>query len=96
MIGYTRDVLRVLRMPCREHTVLLSRQMDGPLTRGEAAGLRIHVMYCTGCARFRAQIRLLRSAAEKMGMEMDRGEGIPAGVRERVMHRAADAAKKSE
>jgi hypothetical protein len=94
MIGFTRDVFRVLGMPCREHAALLSKQLDDPLPSGIATGLRIHILYCGGCKRFRAQIRRLRDMAGSIGQELDSGEAMPLGVRERVLRGAAGPSKK--
>jgi hypothetical protein len=94
MIGFVGDVLRVLTMPCRDHTALFSKQLDGPLPRGIAAGLRIHIVYCAGCRRFRAQIRWLRSLAARLGGELSSGDAMPQAVRERVRQAAAAQSKK--
>jgi hypothetical protein len=94
MIGFVRDVLRVLRMPCREHTALCSRQLDEPLPPGVAVGLRIHILYCGGCRKFRAQVRSLRDLAGSTGRELESGEAMPGAVRDRVLRRAADQSKK--
>lgn len=93
MIGFVRGVLRVLGAPCRDHTALFSRQLDDPLPPGVPAGLRIHILYCGGCARFRKQIRLLRDLAGAIGREIDAGEAMPEAVRERVRKRVADESK---
>ncbi len=93
MIGFVRDVFRVLSMPCREHTPLLSKQLDEPLPHGIAVGLRIHVLYFRGCKRFRAQIRRLRDIAGVLGQELEAGEAMPGEVRERLRRRAAEASK---
>lgn len=87
MIGAVRDALGVLRMPCREHTTLFTRQLDEPLRPGIAAGLRLHVLYCSGCRRFRAQVRLLHELAAHVGREVENGEPMPDSVRDRVMRR---------
>jgi hypothetical protein len=84
MITFIRDVLKVLTMPCKEHTVLFSRQLDVRLPAGEAAGLRIHVLYCAGCARFRRQIRRVRELSATIGAELSGGEGMPGAARERI------------
>ena len=94
MIGVVRDIFRVLGMPCREHTALFSRQLDERLPPGVALGLRIHILYCTGCRRFRAQIRHLRDLAAKIGEEVTAGGGMPGAVRESILRRAADQSKK--
>ena len=67
MIGFVREVIRVLGMPCREHVALFSKQLDEPLPLGTAAGLRIHILYCGGCKKFRAQIRRLHDLAGTIG-----------------------------
>lgn len=94
MIGFVRDVVRVLGMPCREHTTLFSKQLDEPLPRGIAAGLRLHILYCGGCKRFRAQIRRLRDLAGSIGQELESGESMPEAVRGRVLRRAANKIKR--
>ncbi len=94
MIGFLRDVMRVLRMPCREHTVLFSKQLDEPLSSGIAAGLRIHILYCAGCRKFRAQIGRLRELAGSIGQELGSGEAMPQAVRDRVRRRAAQQSRK--
>ena len=89
MKRFVMDMLRVLRMPCREHTALLSRQLDGPLPRGEHVGLRLHLVYCAGCRRFRDQIRTLRALSRALGEQTKTGEGLPDAVRDRLIARAA-------
>ncbi len=84
MIRFTRDAARVLGMPCREHTVLLSRQMDAPLSRGETFGLRVHLVICAGCRRFKAQMIQLRSMSRSLGQAMDQAGDMPPAVRERI------------
>ncbi len=95
MIGYLRDVLRVLRAPCREHAPLLSKQLDADLRPGIAAGLRLHVLYCTGCRRYRAQIRQLREMTRTLGRETDSGAAtpMPSEVRERILRCALGDSK---
>jgi len=95
MISFLRDMARVLNMPCRDHTELLTRQLDGPLTRGEALGLRIHLLICKGCRRFRNQIQRLRSMVLSMRQELDDGPPLPAAVRERVLAHLRKSEKKS-
>jgi hypothetical protein len=95
MIGFMRDVIRVLGMPCREHTALFSKQLDEKLPRGIAAGLRIHILYCSGCRRFRAQIRKLQALANAIGQDLESGERLPETVRDRLLRNAADKSGKN-
>ncbi len=87
MIRVVRDIVRVLGMACRDHTVLLTRQVEGGLSRGEAIGLRIHVVYCRGCRRFRQQVQLLHELSRAMGREerlAANERGMPREVRGRL------------
>ena len=51
-------------MKCRQVTELCSRELEQPLSAAEAINVRMHVLMCTGCNRFRRQIRSLRDAAQ--------------------------------
>jgi hypothetical protein len=90
MIRTVRDVIRVLKMPCREHTELFSRQLDGAITPGEAIGLRLHLLLCAGCRRFKAHLGRLRDMTRMIG-EAGMGEAVerlPRDVRDRAVERA--------
>ena len=84
MIRFVRDTMRVLRMPCREHVALFSRQLDTPLPRGEAFGLRLHIVYCSGCRRFREHLRHLQSLGRSLAEQAGNESGLPADVRDRL------------
>lgn len=95
MIRFVRDMVQVLKMPCREHVVLFSRQFDAPLSGGEAFGLRVHIVYCGGCRRFRDHLRHLQSLGRTLAEQAEIEPGLPAEVRERLNARVAQAAKKN-
>lgn len=46
---------------CRRATFLISTSLDRPLTRRERLGLRIHLIVCPACRRYRKQVRRLRA-----------------------------------
>jgi hypothetical protein len=69
-------------MPCRRHSELLSRQLDEPLTPGTAFGLRVHLVYCAGCRRLRAQLVRLRELASVI--DAGAPDRMPESVRRRV------------
>ena len=94
MIQVIRDVIRVLSMPCKEHARLFTRQLDEPLPRGVALGLRLHVVYCKGCKRFRRQIRRLHEIARTVGLEIESNLGMPQALRESIKKRIDEEAKK--
>lgn len=84
MIGFLRDAVRVLSMSCRSHAELLSRQLDEPLPRGVAFGLRVHLLYCRGCRRFRDQLRHLRELGRACARQMEAVGALPADARARL------------
>ena len=94
MIQVIRDVIRVLSMPCKEHTKLFTRQLDEPLPPGVALGLRVHVVYCKGCKRFRRQIQRLREIARNVGLEIESSVGMPQALRESIQKRIDEESKK--
>lgn len=55
-----KDLLAMLALRCPHATRLISESMDRPLTRRERFGLRMHLLTCHPCARFRKQIGMLR------------------------------------
>jgi len=95
VIRFVRDMLRVLGMPCREHVVLFSRQLDAPLSHGETFGLRVHIVYCGGCRRFRKHLRHMQSLGQTLAQQAETEPGLPADVRERLNARVAQAAKRN-
>lgn len=49
-------------MNCQEATRLISEAQDRPLAVGEHTGVRLHLMICVNCRRFKAQMGVLRQA----------------------------------
>jgi len=83
-----------MKMPCREHVALFCRQVDAPLSRGEAFGLRVHIIYCRGCRRFREHLRHMQSLGRTLAEQAENEPGLPADVRERLNARVAQESKK--
>ena len=54
-----RWLLRTL-MPCSYMVGLMSESMDRPLGFGELLQLKLHLIVCTWCARYLAQINFMR------------------------------------
>lgn len=74
---------------CREATQLISKSLDGSLPLSERLAMRIHLMVCDACTRYRAHLRFLRELLRERMRVADGGEGIagpgmPPAVRERV------------
>jgi len=51
-----------LNLSCREASRLLSEAMDRDLKLSERVALRYHLVICTACTRFNAQVQFLRRA----------------------------------
>ena len=81
---------------CREATLLISRRLDGPLSRRERAALRLHLMICRFCARFQRQAAALHRMFRRSGglaetlAERD-GDGLDAAARARIAARLREA-----
>ena len=55
----------MLKLNCKEASRLISQAMDLKLTLAQRAALRVHLSACEACARFGAQLSVLRSAMRK-------------------------------
>lgn len=65
---------------CKEVTDLCSNELDRPLTLGERLTLHAHLMMCSGCTNYRAQLQTLRDAMLAYA-EGKAPEGDPAAPR---------------
>jgi hypothetical protein len=67
MAGRVREVVKILSAPCREHTTLISRGLDGATPPEIRLALRAHFLVCGPCRRFAHQLRFIRRAARLLG-----------------------------
>lgn len=51
---------------CRQASQLLSAGLDRPLSLTERLPLQVHLLTCTGCRAFQAQMRFLREASRHL------------------------------
>jgi hypothetical protein len=58
---------------CKEVSRLVSESMDRDLRFRQRFSLRMHLLMCSLCSRFRAQIAFLRDAAHAFGKAGERG-----------------------
>ncbi len=88
MIAFVREIVRVINVPCRSHSVMMSASLDGRLARATRVGLSIHTVLCVPCRRLFAQFTLLHDAAKKLSREAQdrilRNEAMPVEVRDRL------------
>lgn len=52
---------------CKEATRLMSEAQDRRLGFAERSGLRLHLLFCRGCANFLRQLDLMRQACRRLG-----------------------------
>lgn len=52
-------------MNCKEAIRLMSQEMDRNLSGSERLSLRLHVLICIGCHRYRQQMAFLRQACRR-------------------------------
>lgn len=67
-------------MSCRQVTELCSQEHERPLTLRERLAMRMHLMVCVGCSRFRRQIDFISHASERFfrsPTDAGRGEKSP-------------------
>ncbi len=57
-------VLRLLTMPCRGMSELISKSVDTPLTVGERWALGIHLRTCSPCRRYRRHVKIIKTIIE--------------------------------
>jgi hypothetical protein len=63
--------------------------MDRPLSRSERVALRIHLVLCTACRRYRRQLSVIRSAVSGLAEYLDEaaqspGKSLSDDARERI------------
>ncbi len=76
-----------LTPPCREVVKLASEDMNHPLPFGTRLKLRLHLMICDACERYRRQLRSIREALRRnpdklLGQEPS--TGLSPEARERL------------
>ena len=62
----------VKRLNCKEVSVLVSREHEQPLTRGERFWMRLHLYICSGCRNFKNNMAIMRAA---MKQYLEKGPG---------------------
>ena len=51
---------------CKQAAVLMSQGMDKELGMRQKMSLQMHLMMCSGCRNFRAQMEFLRQGCQKL------------------------------
>lgn len=64
-----RHLLHLLTASCEEIAELASQSLDREMPRLERFAIRLHLVYCSACRRYRRQLRLLRDASRRLASE---------------------------
>lgn len=56
---------------CKQSSLLISQSMERKLTLGERLQLRFHLMICTPCTRFKAQLKQLHASMRGMVQDIE-------------------------
>jgi len=78
-----------LNLPCEGMSRLVSESLDRDLNRLERVALRSHLLYCAACRRYLRQLKLVRSALQRLAIRLETDDPLPgpaltAELRERL------------
>ena len=62
---------RLLFMPCDGISGLVSESLDRDLTPVERVGVRLHLLYCSACRRYRKHTRAIRTMLQAAESKLD-------------------------
>jgi hypothetical protein len=84
-----RTTWLLLNLPCEGMARLGSESLDRDLGRTERIALRLHLLYCKACRRYRRQVERLRLAMRRLSRDLEAGAlspapGLPDEVRQRI------------
>ncbi len=79
-------------LSCRDVTRLISESMDTSLPFGKRTGVRVHLLMCKFCARYRRQLLLIRETVRRFVATEEKPGGAPG---ETLSEEARERIKKS-
>jgi hypothetical protein len=77
--GVLQSIRKILTLRCEEAADLLSAAQDGSLSLAERWALRMHLLVCRPCRRFRRQLALLRDVLRQVCDQVEQDPGAAAG-----------------
>jgi hypothetical protein len=78
-------VWKVLALPCNEAARLTSESLDRTLPFHDRLAVRLHLLACISCRRYRRQVLFLRQISTRAGERLDvPGVTLPDDVRDRI------------
>jgi predicted anti-sigma-YlaC factor YlaD len=83
-----RKLRMILSLSCEEASHLTSDALDRELSRSEQWALRLHLLVCHACRRFKEQLDLMRALLAKSPDSLDRSmsEQLPQLSADRRQH----------
>jgi len=74
-------------MTCKQASKLISQSLDRPLSWSELMQLKLHLMICGACNRFKKQLNLLRVALQSIRINMENNSAItlPLAAKARII-----------
>lgn len=79
-------------LSCKDTTQLISQSMDASLPVGKRIAVRIHLLVCIFCSRYKRQLHLIRATLRLLSAADDHPEGLAS---EKLSAEARDRIKKS-
>ncbi len=70
----------ILRRSCKQATALMVAREDRPLGMADRVALRLHLMACDACPRFKRQMLLMREALGQWRAYRDEASDAPPGA----------------
>lgn len=86
--------LNSLFVSCREATFLHTKQQEGKLTFGEAAGLKVHLLYCSLCRLFFKQLDTIEECAHAYSHSENTGATLDETAKGKMAEKIAQELKK--
>ena len=88
-------IFRILNSPCKDMSHRISHALDDELPPAERFALRLHLLYCTSCRRYKRQVSAIRAAfrdvAERLHSDTLRpGPTLSSAARARILHAVRD------
>ena len=71
---------------CKQASQLISQSLDHPLSWSEKVRLKLHLLICDACTRFKQQLDLLRVAVQRIRktIEDDSTIQLPPEAKDRI------------
>ena len=65
-------------LSCKEVTRLISESLDRELSLGQRIGLRMHLLMCKFCSRYKKQLQFIRDAIRLYSVKIEEEQFFPS------------------